>query len=252
MPAPRVARRAVSRAAPGGRPRGVPGPRAGRPGLVGAAAVVGLVAACSAPAPVVDVPDGPPAVTTSDADPTPQPEPASETGTGTGTATGEGTGTVSDVAGVVVHDPAVVAPDLPPHELEVEVPAPVEGESVAVVDAWAGFWKTFTAAAGVPAADPAALGQVATGEAFGSAQGYVDHLVETRLRIAGRLVVGAEEVTVSEGAAVVLGCSDARDYEVDGAGVPQEAAAGLAVLRTELVQEEGVWKVSRWREEGPC
>lgn len=232
--------------------------RARGPWLPGAwLATAGLVlcGGCGeAPEVAVRVPDSAPS-RPSTRPPTPAPTPAPS-----GSPTGAGGGAVAgpDVVGAVavdevytVPDQPVVAPALPRYELQVRRP-PLSGEEAAVLDAWESFWQRIAEGSGVPEHRPGPMGAVASGRALVDAERYVTGLVDAQRRVTGRLVVVADVVEVDGATAVVSGCSDQRDHEVDAGGADVSAPEGRSDLSTELVREDDRWRVSLWGVRGPC
>lgn len=228
-------------------------PHAATAALVGLSLAVAL-GACSADeaAPVV-VPD---AATTGAPTTAPAPDPSGTAGTAGPTSSAPtAPPAATDGAGevVVVEQTPVVAPQVPAYELEVRPLAGADAEQQAVLAAWRDFWVVLTTASGVPAWDPAAVGAVATGQARTDVETYVRGLEEQQRRVTGRAVVVAETVTVDGATAVVEGCSESRDGEVDADGVAVELPAGPTGLRTELVEEGSTWRVAAWGvQEGLC
>ena len=243
-------------------------PRGSRSAAAAALGALLLAAGCSgAEETLVEVPDGAPSTTaapstggpsTSSAPSTSAPS-TSTPATGAPSSGAQPSAAPSTPAPAVdgdvfvVPETPVVAPDLPPYELEISSVSAEGPQEQAVVDAWRAFWEAVVTASGVPAYDAVGMGEVATDQALVDARSYVEGLEQAQQRVTGRLVLAAEDVVVEGGTAVVDGCGDQRDGEVDADGGVVSSPLGPTGLRTELVREGESWRVSLWGErEGLC
>ncbi len=128
------------------------------------------------------------------------------------------------------------------------------GQEQAVVDAWIAYWQVRMDAFAVPEVDPAALGEVAQGDAASQVVGYVSYLEENKLRTEGDLRFDISRVSVKGPRAVVQACVTNQSVDVRRNGSPAEPLTPFYEFQGRLSRVSDTWIVSRVIDtgSGPC
>jgi hypothetical protein len=120
-----------------------------------------------------------------------------------------------------------------------------DDEQRAVADAWIAYWQTRFDAFAAPELDPAALGEVATGEAAEQVISYVRYLQDERLYTRGDAVIAVDTVRINGQRATVRTC--AQNYSVDvrqSNDRPAEALNPFYTFRGVLQRASDGWVVA--------
>lgn len=125
------------------------------------------------------------------------------------------------------------------HDIVVGTVKATNPKQKAVADAWIAYWRARGDAYGEAKADPAALGQVASGEPIANIVKYVAYLQENGLRTVGDSKLGISRIQVTPKAAVVVSCLENKSIDRHRDGRPGETLVPYYQFTGALVPNGG-------------
>lgn len=122
---------------------------------------------------------------------------------------------------------------------------PRDGDARELADAWLAYWRVRMDAFAGPSLDPAALGEVAQGEAAEQVISYVRYLQDNDLRTRGDVRLGVGKVRVRGERATMTSCGENLSVDVRANGRPAEPLQPYYTVRGVFQRVgEGGWVVT--------